>query len=111
MADDFTHDVFLSHSAKDKAVARPLAERLQKDGLKVRFDEWALKPGDGVSAKIEEGLEHSGSGFRISGFGFARSGTSAHPFGSDWAQEARNRSKHGRAERRRLWRIINGLET
>jgi hypothetical protein len=31
---------FLSHSAKDKAVVRPLAERLRADGLKVWFDEW-----------------------------------------------------------------------
>ena len=29
MPDEFTHDVFISHSAKDKAVVRPLAERLQ----------------------------------------------------------------------------------
>ena len=28
----FTHDVFLSHSNKDKAVIRPLAERLRRDG-------------------------------------------------------------------------------
>jgi len=27
MADDFKYDVFLSHSAKDKAVVRPLAEQ------------------------------------------------------------------------------------
>jgi hypothetical protein len=43
----FTHDVFLSHSAKDKAVGRPLAERLRtgraeaagrrrKEGLNLR---------------------------------------------------------------------------
>ena len=31
MQNDFTHDVFLSHSAKDKAVVRPLAERLRAD--------------------------------------------------------------------------------
>lgn len=37
---DFQFDVFLSHSAKDKAVVRPLAERLRQDGLKVWFDEW-----------------------------------------------------------------------
>jgi len=30
--DSFTYDVFLSHSAKDKAVVRPLAERLRQDG-------------------------------------------------------------------------------
>ena len=32
---EFSHDVFLSHSAKDKPVVRPLAERLRQDGLKV----------------------------------------------------------------------------
>ena len=51
MPDEF--DVFLSHSAKDKAVVRPLAERLRKDGQKVwpvppkrlrvgGFDEWEI---------------------------------------------------------------------
>ena len=59
MPDEFQFDVFLSHSAKDKAVVRPLAERLRKDGLKVWFDEWALKPGDSIPAKIEEVLERS----------------------------------------------------
>jgi hypothetical protein len=34
MPDEFQYDVFLSHSAKDKAVVRPLAERLRQDGLK-----------------------------------------------------------------------------
>ena len=65
MPDEFTCDVFLSHSAKDKAVVRPLVERLRADGVKVWFDEWVLKPGDSIeknpsnSAKIEEGLERS----------------------------------------------------
>jgi hypothetical protein len=31
----FTHDVFLSHSSKDKAVVRAVAERLRADGLRV----------------------------------------------------------------------------
>jgi hypothetical protein len=43
---EFPYDVFLSHSAKDKDVARALAERLRADGLKVWFDEWVLKAGD-----------------------------------------------------------------
>jgi hypothetical protein len=30
---DFQYDVFLSHSAKDKVVVRPLAERLRQDGV------------------------------------------------------------------------------
>jgi len=74
---DFPYDVFLSHSAKDKTVVRELAERLRADGLKVWFDEWVLKPGDSIPAKIEEGLEHS----RVLVLCM-----SANAFGSDWAQ-------------------------
>ena len=83
MPDEFPYDVFLSHSAKDKAVVRPLAERLRKDGVKVRFDEWVLKPSDSIernqskTAKIEEGLERS----RVLVLCM-----SANAFGSDWAQ-------------------------
>ena len=39
----FTYDVFLSHSAEDKAMVRPLAERLRQDGVKVWFDGTVLK--------------------------------------------------------------------
>lgn len=35
MGQEFEYDVFLSRSAKDKAVVRPLAERLRKDGLQI----------------------------------------------------------------------------
>ena len=77
MPEDFQYDAFLSHSAKDKTVVRPLAERLRKDGLKVWFDEWVLKPGDSIPAKIEAGLEHS----RVLVLCM-----SANAFGSDWAQ-------------------------
>ena len=34
VSENFSFDVFLSHSAKDKEVVRPLAERLRTDGLK-----------------------------------------------------------------------------
>src|SRR5260221_4345888 len=83
MPDEFPYDVFLSHSAKDKAVVRDVAERLRKDGVKVWFDEWVLKPGDSIespqskTAKIEEGLERS----RVLVLCM-----SANAFGSDWAQ-------------------------
>ena len=77
MPDEFSHDVFLSHSSKDKQIVRDLAERLKKDGIKVWFDEWALKPGDSIPAKIEEGLERS----RVLVLCM-----SANAFGSDWAQ-------------------------
>src|SRR3974390_1084146 len=73
----FAFDVFLSHSAKDKAAVRALAERLRQDGLRVWFDQWVLKPGDNVRARIEEGLDQS----RVLVFCM-----SANSFGSEWAQ-------------------------
>jgi hypothetical protein len=55
MADDFSYDVFLSHSSKDKAVVGAIAERLRADNLRVWFDEWELKLGDSIPAKVEAG--------------------------------------------------------
>ena len=77
MPDTFTYDVFLSHSSKDKDVVRPIAEQLKADGVRVWFDEWEIKPGDSIPAKIEDGLECS----RVLVFCM-----SANAFGSDWAQ-------------------------
>ena len=77
MPDEFQYDVFLRYSSKDKLIVRDIAERLKKDGVKVWFDEWELKPGDSIPAKIEEGLEHS----RVLVLCM-----SANAFGSDWAQ-------------------------
>jgi hypothetical protein len=77
MPDEFQYDVSLSHSAHDKLVVRDLAERLKKDGMRVWFDEWEIKPGDSIPAKIEEELERS----RVLVFCM-----SANAFGSDWAQ-------------------------
>jgi hypothetical protein len=74
---DFEFDVFLSHSAKDKAIVRAIVERLRADGLRVWFDEWVLKPGDSIPAKLEHGLEHS----RV--LVLCMSGNA---FRSDWAQ-------------------------
>lgn len=59
MDEGFRYDVFLSHSSKDAAVVRPLAEQLRAEGLRVWLDEWVLRPGDHVLATIEDGLEHS----------------------------------------------------
>src|SRR6185295_4412628 len=80
MADDFKYDVFLSHSAKDKAVVRPIAERLRADGLRVWLEDWEIKPRTPKALrakKIEAGLEHS----RVLVLCI-----SANAFGSDWAQ-------------------------
>ncbi|HAB15324.1 MAG TPA: toll/interleukin-1 receptor domain-containing protein [Verrucomicrobiota bacterium] len=112
MPDEFPYDIFLSHSAKDKAVVRNVAERLRKDGVKVwpvspksrregGFDEWVLKPGDSIPAKINlpslksygktgEGLdERSGLACPVEAHWRRRMlCMSANAFGSDWAQLA-----------------------
>ena len=77
MSADFKFDVFLSHSAKDKAVVRELAARLQQDGVRVWLDAEQIMPVDSIPAKIEAGLEHS----RVLVLCM-----SANVFGSDWAQ-------------------------
>jgi len=59
MPDDFAYDVFLSCSPQDKAVVRPLAERLRADGLRVWYFEWELKPGGNTVQKVEQGLASS----------------------------------------------------
>jgi hypothetical protein len=56
MSEEFQYDVFLSHSSQDKAVARELAERLRRDGLRVWFDEWEIKPGEAILRRIQAGL-------------------------------------------------------
>ncbi len=77
MADSFPFDLFLSHSSKDKEVVREVAKRLRADGLRVWFDEWDIRPGDSIPAKIEEGLENSKVLVLC---------MSANAFGSDWTQ-------------------------
>nr|VFJ42940.1 MAG: WD domain-containing protein, G-beta repeat-containing protein [Candidatus Kentron sp. DK] len=55
----FTHDVFLSHNAKDKPRVRQLAEQLRDAGLIVWFDEWNILPGEDIFLAVEKGLEQS----------------------------------------------------
>ena len=58
MPDEFTHAVFLSHSSRDKALVRPLAERLRADGVKVSSDEWGFPSPAGAG----EGARRAGEG-------------------------------------------------
>ena len=73
----------LMHDTGGNPVVRDVAERLKKDGVRVWFDEWEIRPGDSIespqskTAKIEEGLERS----RVLVLCM-----SANAFGSDWAQ-------------------------
>lgn len=76
MSDYLPFDVFLSHSSRDKATVRALAERLKADGVRVWFDEWEIRPGDSIPARIEEGLEQS----RVMALCMSKAA-----FGSDWA--------------------------
>lgn len=50
--------VFISHSAQDSALARKVADVLQKNGLEVWYDGEIL-PGDNWAQKVSEALEQS----------------------------------------------------
>src|SRR5262245_59320243 len=52
-------DVFLSHATADKITVRTIAEKLRDHGLIVWLDEDAIKAGDHIYGKIEEGIQHS----------------------------------------------------
>lgn len=54
------YDVFISHAWEDKdTFVRPLADLLQKFGLRVWYDEFSLKVGDSLSGTIDKGLSNS----------------------------------------------------
>ena len=44
MSNEFTNDVFLSHSVKDKAVTSPVAERLREDRPGLHPSSFILQP-------------------------------------------------------------------
>ena len=53
-------DVFVSHATEDKEeLVRPLAGALEAEGLVVWYDETALRIGDSLRRKIDEGLAKS----------------------------------------------------
>lgn len=54
------YDVFISHASEDKdEIVRPLASALQQAGLRVWYDEFELRIGDNLRAKIDLGLANS----------------------------------------------------
>ena len=62
----FEYDVFLSHASEDKDdVARPLALRLQEQGLRVWYDEFELRIGDNLVAKLNAGINASRFGILV----------------------------------------------
>lgn len=58
-------DVFVSHAFEDKEFARDLADALQQEGLRVWFDEFELRVGDGLRSSIDKGLAKSRFGVVI----------------------------------------------
>jgi TIR domain len=53
-------DIFLCHASEDKdSFVRPLANALEAEGLRVWFDESALRVGDGLRRSIDKGLQES----------------------------------------------------
>ena len=72
------YDVFISHAAEDKdEVVRPLAVALQERGLMVWYDELALRIGDSLRRKIDEGIANSRFGVVV---------LSKHFFAKQWPQ-------------------------
>ena len=59
MPNDFSYDVFLSYSKPEKLRVQRLAERLQAAGVRVWYDEWAIKPEDNIFLAVEKGLEEA----------------------------------------------------
>lgn len=58
--------VFISHASEDKdAIARPLADLLIKNDVKVWYDEYELKIGDSLRKSIDKGLNNSDFGIVI----------------------------------------------
>jgi len=53
------YDVFLSHAGEDAAWCERLAQRLTAAGVRVWFDQWELRPGDHLGARLDHALEHS----------------------------------------------------
>lgn len=60
------YDFFISHATEDKdEFVRPLAEELEKLGLKVWYDEFTLKVGDSLRRSIDNGLRSSRFGIVV----------------------------------------------
>lgn len=71
-------DVFISHAFEDKEYVRELATALLRKGIKVWFDEFELKTGDGLTRTIDHGLSESRYGIVVLSPNF---------FSKEWTQK------------------------
>lgn len=63
---DEAYDVFISHASEDKdTIVRSLATELVGTGLRVWYDEFALRIGDSLRQKIDKGLARSRVGLVV----------------------------------------------
>ena len=51
--------IFLSHSSRDKPLARRIASDLRDSGISVWLDEWEILVGDSITQKIQQGLDQT----------------------------------------------------
>lgn len=66
MSETAEHDAFISHASEDKeSFVAPLANGLHQLGVKVWYDQFALRVGDSLSRSIDKGLAHSRFGIVV----------------------------------------------
>lgn len=86
-------DVFISYAHEDrKAVAEPLARALQARGYSVWYDELAIRPGDSIWDKIDEGLVACRFGAFVISPAFFASRNAGKELGGLFAREASERA-------------------
>lgn len=59
------YDAFISQASEDKDFVSPLAESLEKAGLRIWYDEFEIKVGDSLRRSIDRGLSNSRFGIVI----------------------------------------------
>jgi TIR domain len=58
--------IFISHASEDKdLIVRPLAHALKARGVAVWYDEFSLRPGDGLRRSIDRGLSECKAGLVV----------------------------------------------
>jgi hypothetical protein len=65
-------DLFISHASEDKPFVRPLVEALQAEGLRVWYDEFALRVGVSLRRSIDAALARAEQGVVIISPAFLR---------------------------------------
>ena len=76
---EFEYDAFICHASEDKErFVKPLAEELDREGLKVWYDEFTLTVGDSLRRSIDYGLSRSRYGIVVLSHNF---------FKKEWPQK------------------------